>query len=247
MNGKDSSKNNFNFIIAIILLVIAIGNLIFNLNSCKNFHIISAILGFIPFILVLVRYVLSFMSMNANFKVINFRTLGLIIFCFVVNIIAINALEYVTSTTNPLSYQKVLKSEKYPRNEYIAHFPREIPKEAENIIFKEWSSLEEKPGMILKYYISKEKYEESNFEEEMKNAKYIANSKSDIEDINEKYFVPDLVYDRLEMNDEDKDESEDFQIYFIDCSPIEEWNHGYSYGLIANNEEYSITYFKVKW
>lgn len=245
MNEKEIGKSNFNLIIVIILLVIAIGNVIFNFSSCKNFHVISAILGFIPFLLVLIRYILSFISMDSNFKVMTFRTIGLIIFCFAVNIIVINALEYVTVTTNPLSYKKVLKSEKYPRNEYIAHFPREIPKEAENITFKEWSSIEEEPGMILKYNILKENYEEINFEEEIKNAKYIANSKSDIENINEGYFVPKLIYDKLEINGED--ESEDFKVYFIDCSPIEEWKHGYSYGLIANNEENSVTYFKVKW
>ena len=245
--NRESSGDKFGIILTILLLIVGIGNLAFNIYLCKNYHLVSVIIGFIPFAIMVIRDIITMLDTSGDFKAVNIATIGIVIFILFGDVVVIKALEYVTVTTDPASYTKVLKNEEYPMNEYIAHFPKEIPQGAENVEFKEWSGLEDKPGMILTYTLPRDEYEKINIKEMKDSAKYKAETEQDLAGIRDKKFIPDLVYKELGLQEDSEHKVEDFIVYFIDCSPVEEWNHGYSYGTIINKENRKITYFETKW
>lgn len=245
--NRQSSGDKLGIILTILLLIVGIGNLAFNIYFCKNYHLVSVIIGFIPFVIMVMRDIITILDKSGDFKPVNIATMGVIIFILFGDIVVIKALEYVTVTTDPGSYTKVLKSREYPINEYIAHFPKEIPEKAENVEFKEWTAIENKPGMILTYTLPRDEYEKINTKDMKDSSKYKAETEQDLAEIKDRKFIPDLVYNELGLQEDSEHKVEDFKVYFIDCSPIEEWNHGYSYGTILNKEDYKITYFKVKW
>lgn len=244
--NKDNGSTSI-LILSVILFLVGIINISINILNCKNYHMPSIILGFVPFCIVIIRNWINSSDTVGNYKVINSYVVGFIVFILIADIICVNILEWSTINTNVASYEKILRIDKYPTNKQISHFPSSIPSDAKEVELKEWEGLGQgKMGMLLSYKISKEEVEYSKLIKIYDKAKYKAQNINEYENIKKLIKIPAEVESSLGLKD-GVIPPKDFKLYFIDNTPSEEWNHGYSYGVAINNDISKVTYFSFSW
>ena len=137
-------------------------------------------------------------------------------------------------------YEKVIRYEKYPSNKKIAHFPSTIPDDVDNKEFKEWGTVgSDDAGMILSYSVSNNEINTEEFKEKIQSAKYKASSKIGLEEVSQKLYIPQIVYDTLGLNDEGNINN-DFSTYILDASDQESTNSKSDYSTIFSDDTYFL-------
>lgn len=245
LNGD--SEGSSVIIFSVILFLLGIINILFNMFNCKSLHMPSIILGFVPFCIVIIRNWINSSDTVGNYKIINSFVVGIIVFIFIADIICINVFEWSTVNTNVQGYERILRLDKYPTNSQIAHFPSSIPSDATEVEFKEWDGIGQgKMGMLLSYKVNKEAVNSSDLTKVYEKAKYKASNVTEYNNIKQLIKIPQAVEDSLGLQ-EGGTPPNNFKICFIDNTPSEEWNHGYSYGIAINNDTSKLTYFILNW
>lgn len=239
------SDRDFKLITGLIvtggILACSVFLIYYNFEICKAPYVISIVFAIIPTIIAIIKFIKLYKDTTGNYKFLNCWIVILTILFFGCSFISFKVLNKVTNVSDYNSYEKVLKCDKYPNNKKIAHFPSSIPTEANNKEFKEWGSVgSDDSGMILTYSINKSEIESQEFKEKIENAKYKASSKTGLDEIGEKIYIPPVLYDILGL-------SSDFSVYILDASDMETTNSkiSYSYGVMINNISNNITYYSV--
>lgn len=244
---KVKSDGSNTLVLLAIFFAYGIFNLLYNMFNCKSLYLVSIIIGFAPFVIVLIRKWIYLSDTVGNFKVINSYVVGIIIVLFLADIFSIKIFEWSTINTNVESYEKILRIDKYPLNNEIAHFPSSISAGLKDVDFKEWNGIGEyKSGMFLTYQTQEDKIYTKDFSNLLNSSKYKAESLSEYKSLKQTLKIPDQIDNILGLQDGGV-HPDNFQIYFIDNTPIEQWNHGYSYGIAINNDVAKVTYFSLEW
>ena len=247
MNSKDDFKLITGFIVTAIIVACSVFITYYNFEVCKGPYIISIVFAVIPSIIAIYKLIKLYNDTTGSYVFLNCFIIILSLFFFLCSVASFVMLNKVTDVSDINSYEKVLKYEKYPNNKKIAHFPSTIPNEASNKEFNQWGVLgSDDSGMILTYSLNKNEIESQEFKDIIQNAKFKISSKTGLDEIGQKLYVPQVVYNTLGLTD-DKNSSSDFETYILDASDMdgESSRMLYSYGIIIDNNSNNITYYSV--
>lgn len=247
---KEIKKNyKFNLSLCIIFFILGLINLIINNTMCRFFHFLNIVIGFIPF------FIFSFLLLAFSKKEtktiiknsLNIAITLLGIFILMFNFVALIVSESFGSNTNVDNYKRTIRV--YKNNEAIKHFPRKLPKDIENVEFKEWPSFLQGGGVIyLSYDITDEEVVRVNKEFKDK-SKYILSSMNEIEKLGQSIYLTNYMSEAI-GNMLNTNISNDFIIYMLGAEKTggdNYWNHGKEYGIIINREVSRVTYFYEYW
>ncbi|MDD5794349.1 hypothetical protein ACTNDG_01480 [Clostridium sp. HCP1S3_B4] len=247
MKSEDDFKLITGLVVTGVILACSIYIIYYNINVCKKPYVISIIFALIPLAIALFKFLKLYKDTTGNYKFLNIWLVVFSLFFFGSSIVSFKALNKVTNVTDYNAYEKVIRYEKYPSNKKIAHFPSTIPADVDNKEFKEWGTVgSDDAGMILSYSVSNNEINTEEFKEKIQSAKYKASSKIGLEEVSQKLYIPQIVYDTLGLNDEGNINN-DFSTYILDASDQESINSksDYSYGIIVDNKNSKITYYSV--
>lgn len=245
-NDEQGTKIITGLIITAFLLGFGIFNWYYNYKVSKAPHVISILFGFVPAIVSIIKFIKLYNDTIGNYVFLSISLIVLSALFIICSLVSTKVLNKVTDVTDVNAYEKVLKYDEYSSNKSIAHFPESIPNAASDKEFKEWgNSGSDSQGMILSYNL-KDKLKSDELESKLDNAIYKAISKAGIDEVSDKIYVPDLVYDKLGLKNQDV-MSDDFEYYVLDASNKDENSkNNYSYGVIVDNTNNKLTYYSIK-
>lgn len=245
MKFRINMPNGKIFIFTIILFCIGVFNSVYNFYGCKEFYMLSIIIGFIPFTVLIIRNTIAQSKKNIKYYSIVTPTLiGVFIAIMFLNVIVIKILDLNYINTDVGNYQKFLRLNNYSNNKYIKHFPKEVPENANKIEFREEDGFTKK--FSLSYILEPEqiKLVESNANKR-EHKEIIKNYEQSMETM-QQFNIPKEVLRILEIKD-NEEKTANFKIYLIETTDVEYLTHGYSYGVGINFNNNRVIYFSNKW
>lgn len=245
MKFRINMPNGKIFIFIIILFCIGVFNSVYNFYGCKEFYMLSIIIGFIPFTVLIIRNTIAQSKKNIKYYSIVTPTLiGVFIAIMFLNVIVIKILDLNYINTDVGDYQKFLRLNNYSNNKYIKHFPKEVPENANKIEFREEDGFTKK--FSLSYILEPEqiKLVESNANKR-EHKEIIKNYEQSMETM-QQFNIPKEVLRILEIKD-NEEKTTNFKIYLIETTDVEYLTHGYSYGVGINFNNNRVIYFSNKW
>lgn len=245
MKFRINMPNGKIFIFTIILFCIGVFNSVYNFYGCKEFYMLSIIIGFIPFTVLIIRNTIAQSKKNIKYYSIVTPTLiGVFIAIMFLNVIVIKILDLNYINTDVGDYQKFLRLNNYSNNKYIKHFPKEVPENANKIEFREEDGFTKK--FSLSYILEPEqiKLVESNANKR-EHKEIIKNYEQSMETM-QQFNIPKEVLRILEIKD-NEEKTTNFKIYLIETTDVEYLTHGYSYGVGINFNNNRVIYFSNKW
>lgn len=226
----------------ILIIAILIGGImiIVNMMAFREVHIYSIIIGFFPLVtIVLDNFYNKIKKSDKNNNIITFSLVLIVIICTFGNYYVTNFIDKLGIVTDVSSYNRLLESKNYPKNEEIYYFPKEIPSSAKGVRLKDWTFIKEgHNGTYLSYYCVDIYEEEEKLKEVKKNTKYIYTGLEEINNITEELVVPEEVLNWLHKNPKDI-----IKLILVDTAEVVDINEYYSYGIAINYSTYEILYF----
>jgi hypothetical protein len=247
MEFNINMENKKVFIFSIVIFLLGVLNGLINIFAFKRVHMGGVIIGFIPISVLIIRNTIAQAENLKYYKVVTPKLVAVFIIVFVANFFVTDIMDKSGINSNLGNYEKYLKLDKYPNNKYINHFPEKIPTEAENSDVSEWTGVYDNIlGFYLSYNLSSDGISNLEKEEQKIQCKEVIGSISELNKVKQESQIPEKVLEELGIKD-NKEGNIKFKIYIIDSSDIENWNHGYSYGIGINYESNKILYFGESW
>lgn len=232
-------ENKKVFISILICGVLGILNLIHVIFRCRNLHICSMIIGFLPFIILVFRNIKFHKRGLASIRVITPMVIFTIITISLVNVFVTSIIDKQGIIRDVNKYHKLLVINNYPHNKEVRHFPEEIPDGADKAKLKEWNNIANgSRGFYLEYIYDKR----SDIEEDIKKLGNNLLYSGDYNNISEEITIPSLVSEKMNIKEGNK-----VKIYIIDSTPTIKITNGYCYGIGINYSTNKILYFEENW
>lgn len=151
-----------------------------------------------------------------------------------------------SEVTDIHKYDKVLSMYGYPDNKSMAHFPSNVPSNAENIRFYERPQFLQGGSSVFLLYKTSEQELTSYYN------KYKGKVQIELENCSQPsysydndYWIPEVWKEAIGYDSI----PDDFKVMIIDSKPYypKNWNHGYSYGLALSNQRKEIFFWSEDW
>lgn len=238
-----------NCVLCIMFFIFGILNLLINYFFCRLFNLGNMIIAFIPFIVsVLFLFLLCKKDIKNWIKeCINGLIVTLGIILLIVNFGGLIINETFEQNTDVKSYSRVRRI--CGNSKQMEHFPKRIPKTAEEVEFLEWAPfMQGGSGIYLSYNIDEETTQKIDDEYKDKSM-YVLNNMQEVIITGQNIDMLSRIKDEISYN-EILNISDEFTLYILGAEKFSGegyWNHGVEYGIIINKTKERVTYFHEKW